>query len=56
MGLEIRQLVVKSTVTSEPLRSADDDARLADLRLLREELLEESRRQAQHVRDSSKER
>ena len=56
MALEIRQLVVKSTITSELRRSADEQARLADLRRLREELLEESRRLVVHVRDQSKER
>jgi hypothetical protein len=56
MGLEIRQLVVKSTVTSEPQHASDEQARVADLRLLREELLQESRRLALHARDVSKER
>jgi hypothetical protein len=56
MGIEIRQLVVKSTVTREPARASDEEARIADLRVLRQELLEESRRLAVHVRDARKER
>jgi hypothetical protein len=56
MGIEIRQLVVKSTVTREPARPAEEQAHVADLRVLREELLEESRKLAVHARDARRER
>ena len=56
MGLEIRQLVVKSTVTREAVSPPDEQARILELRMLREELLEESRRLAASARDARKER
>jgi Family of unknown function (DUF5908) len=44
MGLEIRQMVVKSTVTREPAGGSIESRREEDRRTLRQELLEECRR------------
>jgi hypothetical protein len=56
MGLEIRQLVVKSTVVREQATPSDKPAHVTDLRMLREQLLEENRKLAVSVRDGRRER
>lgn len=44
MGLEVRQMVVKSTVTREPADLSVEQWREEERRILRAEILEECRR------------